>query len=134
EINREQRRRILQKARAVLGSLESQRVVVMGAAFKPNTDDIRESPALEVADLLRLAGAMVVVYDPHVPASVIRRAFPGLEVADDILTAVAGADAVVLATEWPEFAGAPLREMAAAMRTPLLIDGRNFLDGEAVRR
>ncbi|MCK9496441.1 MAG: UDP-glucose/GDP-mannose dehydrogenase family protein [Dehalococcoidia bacterium] len=133
EINREQRRRILQKARAVLGTLESRRIVVLGAAFKPNTDDIRESPALEVADLLRLGGASVVVHDPHVPTSVIQREFPSLEVERDLLAAAAGADAIVLATEWPEFRDAPWSEMAAAMRTPLLLDGRNFLDGQQLR-
>src|SRR5690606_18790118 len=133
EINREQRRRILQKARAVLGTLESRRIVVLGAAFKPNTDDIRESPALEVADLLRLGGASVVVHDPHVPTSVIQREFPSLEVERDLLAAASGADAIVLATEWPEFRDAPWSEMAAAMRTPLLLDGRNFLDGQQLR-
>jgi len=133
EINREQRRRILQKARAELGDLESRRILVLGAAFKPNTDDIRESPALEVADILRLSGASVVVFDPHVTPAAVNAIFPGLVMADDLMSAARGADAIVLATDWPEFEQLPLSELAQIVRTPLIIDGRNTLDPIAVR-
>src|SRR5690606_19310051 len=127
------RRRVLTKVRGALGAIEGQRVLVLGAAFKPHTDDIRESPALEVADLLQLAGASVAVYDPHVRAEVVTQAFPGLEVCDDLLRGAAGADALVLATEWPEFLDLPLEDLAAVMRRPFILDGRNVLDAQRVR-
>lgn len=133
EINREQRRRVLGKVREALGSLEGRRVLVLGAAFKPHTDDIRESPALEVADLMQLAGADVVVHDPHVRREVVTAAFPALEVTDDLMRAAAGADALVLATEWPEFLDLPLADLAAVMRRRLIVDGRNVLDSQAIR-
>lgn len=133
EINREQRRRIVQKAHGELGDLEGRRVVVLGAAFKPNTDDIRESPALEIADLLRLSGADVLVYDPHVSTEAVRRVFPSLRMASDLIDAARGADAIVLATDWPEFERLPLRELAEVVRNPLILDGRNALDADLVR-
>jgi len=83
--------------------------------------------------LLWLGGADVVVFDPHVTSAAIQSAFPALRVVDDIISGAAGADVVVLATEWSEFAELPLHAMAAVVRTPLLIDGRNFLDAQAVR-
>ncbi|MCK9485360.1 MAG: UDP-glucose/GDP-mannose dehydrogenase family protein [Dehalococcoidia bacterium] len=133
EINREQRRRVLGKVREALGTLEGRRILVLGAAFKPHTDDIRESPALEVADLMQLAGAEVLVHDPHVRQEAVSAAFPSLALADDLLTAAAGADALVLATEWPEFVDLPLDDLAAVMRRRLIVDGRNVLDPATVR-
>lgn len=133
EINKEQRRRIVHKIQTALGGVEGRRIVVLGAAFKPNTDDIRESPALEVSDLLRLAGAEVLVFDPHVSAEKIRVEFPRLTVTPDLIDAIEDADALVLATEWPAFIDLPLAELALGMRTALFIDGRNAMDARAVR-
>ncbi len=133
EINREQRRRVLSKVREALGSLEGRRILVLGAAFKPHTDDIRESPALEVADLMQLAGAEVVVHDPHVSRQTVTAAFPALDVSEDLLRGAAGADALVLATEWPEFLDLPLADLAEVMRRRLIVDGRNVLDAAGIR-
>ena len=134
DINGDQRRRVAQKVRASLGGLDGRRVLVLGAAFKPHTDDIRHSPALELAELLTLEGTAVAVYDPVVPAEKIDGAFPGLEVYDDVYAAAKGAQAAVLGTEWPEFRALDLERFGRALSRRLLIDARNFLDPEEARR
>jgi UDPglucose 6-dehydrogenase len=131
DINSDQRRRVALKLRAALGGIEGRRVLVLGAAFKPDTDDIRQSPALELAELLLVEGADVVVHDPVVPAEKVQAAFPGLEVCDDVYEAAAGAEAIVLATEWPQFRELGLERLAQAVQRRLIIDARNFLDPEA---
>ena len=133
DINNDQRRRVAMKLRAALGSLEGRRVLVLGAAFKPETDDIRDSPALELAELLLVEGADVVVHDPVVTAEQVRAAFPGLAVCEDVYVAAEGADAIVLATEWPQFRGLELERLAASVKRRLIVDARNFLDPDAVQ-
>ena len=133
ETNRDQRRQVLRKLRGVLGRLETARIVVLGASFKPNTSDVRESPALEVANLLRLSGAEVRVVDEHVLPEEVQAQYPQLTVTGDLLAAAQDADALVLATEWPEFLDLPFDDLADAMRRPLIVDGRNVLDERAVR-
>lgn len=133
ETNRDMRRQVIRKLRAEIGPIEGARVVVLGASFKPHTSDIRESPALEVANLLRFGGAEVLVVDNHVAPDAVTAQFPHLTVADDLLGAADGADALVLATEWPEFLDLPLEELARVMRRPLIVDGRNVLDDRIVR-
>ncbi len=133
EINRGQRRIVLRKLTDHLGTLSGRKFVVLGASFKPHTSDVRDSPALEVADLLQLSGADVHVFDPHVTAGAVLAEHPRLKVADDLIEAARGSDALVLATEWPEFQRLPLVALAQVMRTPLLVDGRNVLDPRLVR-
>ncbi|MGE3960044.1 MAG: UDP-glucose/GDP-mannose dehydrogenase family protein [Dehalococcoidia bacterium] len=133
ETNRDMRRQVIRKLRDVLGRIESMRIVVLGASFKPNTSDIRESPALEVANLLRLAGAEVSVVDPHVSPEAVTEIYPHLRATGDLMEAAEDADAIVLATEWPEFLELPLDDLAAVMRRRLIVDGRNVLDDRAVR-
>ena len=133
ETNRDQRRQVLRKLRGVLGRLEAARVVVLGASFKPNTSDVRESPALEVANLLRLSGVEVRIVDAHVLPEAVEGQFPQLTVTDDLMTAAYDADALVLATEWPEFLDLPLEALCEVMRRPVLVDGRNVLDERVVR-
>jgi UDPglucose 6-dehydrogenase len=131
DINSDQRRRTLQKVRQALGGLDGRRVLVLGAAFKPNTDDTRHSPALELADLLQLEGAEVTVVDPQVPAARVHADYPWLNVAPSLLDGAAGAHALVLATEWAEFRELPYYALRAAMARPLIVDARNVLDGDA---
>ena len=128
DINANQRRRVTQKLRESLGGLENRRILVLGAAFKPHTDDVRHSPALELAELLALEGASVVVSDPVVRPEAILGAFPELEFERNVYTAAKHADAAVLATEWPEFRELDLEALGAAMSRRLLIDARNFLE------
>ena len=115
-----------------LGSLVGKEIGLLGLAFKPNTDDMREASSLVLSARLQAAGARVRVYDP-VAEDEARKLIRGVEFKDSALAVGEGADALVLVTEWPEFAEMDLAELAGAMRGNLLIDGRNFLDAEKVR-
>jgi UDPglucose 6-dehydrogenase len=113
-----------------LGSLRGKRVAVLGLAFKPHTDDLREAPSTVLTSRLLAEGADVVAWDPVVDASALPH---GIEFAGSASEAIAGADAAVIVTEWPELRDLPWGELRAAMRTPLVIDGRNHLDADAMR-
>ncbi len=132
EVNELQKRRVIGKLHKHLGSLVGKRVALLGLAFKPNTDDMREASSLVLAARLNADGATVTAYDP-VAEDEARRLIGGLALADCALDAVRGADAAVLVTEWPQCTGLDWGEVAEAMRGDLVIDGRNALDGEAVR-
>jgi UDPglucose 6-dehydrogenase len=134
EINRERALLLVEKIRTVLGPLEGKLIGVLGLAFKPNTDDMREAKSVEVVRLLHEAGAELRAYDPVasenakplLPASVRYRA-SAYQVAE-------GADALVLVTEWNEFRFLNLERLRAAMRRPLIVDGRNLYEPERMRR
>ena len=111
--------------------LSGTRIALLGLAFKAGTDDVRESPALALARLLREAGASVVGHDPRASGAALR-ADPALEVAPDVATAAAHADAVVVATEWPDYRSLDWPRIAAAMRGDLVYDARNIVDAGAV--
>lgn len=131
-INMRRRERVVNLSKEVLGSLIGKRITVLGAAFKPNSDDVRDSPALAVAGQLSLAGASVRVYDPRAMGNAAR-VFPTLDYADSLEGALRSAELVILATEWAEFKELdPNRagELVAARR---IIDGRNVLDPDTWR-
>ncbi|WP_210415248.1 UDP-glucose/GDP-mannose dehydrogenase family protein [Corynebacterium sp. sy039] len=109
------------------GSLIGKNVTVLGCAFKPNSDDVRDSPALSVAGSLSLHGAQTTVYDPQAMDNA-RAVFPTLTYADSTLTALEDADLVILATEWQEFRDLDPVQVGALVRTKAIIDGRNVLD------
>jgi UDPglucose 6-dehydrogenase len=130
EINMAQRQRVIDQAiDACGGSVLNRRIAVLGAAFKPHTDDVRDSPALNVAAALHLRGAQVLVVDPEATQTA-QRSFPTLSFADSIEEAVTDADAVLLLTEWPEFVGAEPSALAELAANPVVIDARNVLDAE----
>src|SRR5204862_6682940 len=108
EINREMRRLVLQKVRGTLGSVEDRTIGVLGLAFKPNTDDLRESPAVEIIHLLKSEGARVRAYDPAAMEAA-GTLLPGVELCSDAYDAAANADAVILMTPWSEFRRLDLR-------------------------
>src|SRR5215213_1037896 len=114
------------------GTLVGARVACLGAAFKPGTDDVRDSPALDVAARLQHLGAHPVVYDPKANDTGAR-AFPALTFVDTVDEAVQGADLVMLLTEWPELVGLDPRELLNRVGTPRILDGRNALDPESWR-
>jgi len=124
EVNARQRLLPVRALKAHFGSLEGCKVAVLGLTFKPDTDDVREAPALEIVDLLRAEGAEVIGYNP-IPVSV-----PALSrTAEDIDSAVAGADAVIVATEWEEIVRADWQALVASMSSDRVVfDGRNALD------
>jgi UDPglucose 6-dehydrogenase len=127
EVNELQKRRVVQKLQKHVGSLVGRRVALLGLAFKPDTDDMREASSLVLAARLQGEGAEVVAYDP-VAESAARGMLDGVEFADSAMAALEGADAAVLVTEWPEFAKLDWVAAAGRMARPLMIDGRNFLD------
>ena len=129
-VNMRRRERVVDMARAELGSLIGRRITVLGAAFKPNSDDVRDSPALAVAGQLSLAGASVRVFDPEAMHNA-RRVFPTLDYAETLDDALAGAELVILATEWKQFKEMDPVASAKLVEQPLLIDGRNVLDAAA---
>jgi UDPglucose 6-dehydrogenase len=132
EVNELQKRRVMSKFQKHLGSLVGRTVALLGLAFKANTDDMREASSLVLAARLAADGANVRAYDP-VAEDQARKLMVGVQFADSALEALDGADACVVVTEWPEFAELDWREAGERMRGKLLVDGRNFLDPEAVR-
>ena len=132
EVNELQKRRVIAKLEKHLGRLVDKEIALLGLAFKPNTDDMREASSLVLSSRLQAAGAHVRAYDP-VAEGEARKLIRGVEFKASALEAVEGADAVVLVTEWPEFAELDLSEVAAAMRGNLLVDGRNLYDPALVR-
>jgi UDPglucose 6-dehydrogenase len=132
EVNELQKRRVIAKLHKHLGSLVGKEVALLGLAFKPNTDDMREASSLVLSARLQAAGANVRAFDP-VAEDEARKLLRGVDFSPSAAEAVSGADAVVLVTEWPEFGALDFGEVAAAMRGALVVDGRNFLDPAAVR-
>jgi UDPglucose 6-dehydrogenase len=132
EVNELQKRRVIAKLQKHLGDLVDKEIALLGLAFKPNTDDMREASSLVLASRLQAAGAHVRAYDP-VAEEEARKLIRGVDFKDSAPSAVEGADAVVLVTEWPEFAGLDFAALASSMRGNVLVDGRNFLDPDAVR-
>ena len=128
EVNELQKRRVIQKLQKHLGAnLVDQEIALLGLAFKPNTDDMREASSLVLSARLLADGAHVRAYDP-VAEEEARKLISGVTFSESALDAVDGADAVVLVTEWPEFAELDLGEVAKRMRGNLVVDGRNFLE------
>jgi UDPglucose 6-dehydrogenase len=132
EVNELQKRRVVGKLHKHLGGLAGRRVALLGLAFKPNTDDMREASSLVLSARLHADGASVAAYDP-VAEEQARAMVSGIEFADSPLAATAGADAVVLVTEWSEFLELDWSAVAAGMKGGVIVDGRNALDAEAVR-
>jgi UDPglucose 6-dehydrogenase len=132
-VNTRRRSRMVELARELAGgSLHGRNVGILGLAFKPDSDDIRDSPALEVATALRNLGARVTAYDPAAMDKA-RQAYPGLEYADSVLGAAADADVLLLLTEWPEFVQADPEVVGKAVAQLNIADGRHALDPELWR-
>ncbi|NMM88413.1 UDP-glucose 6-dehydrogenase [Rhodococcus sp. SRB_17] len=127
-INMRRRTKVVELvAEACGGSLLGMNVAVLGAAFKPESDDVRDSPALNVAGMMQLHGAAVSVYDPKAMAN-SRNLFPTLDYATSTSGACKNADVVLVATEWAEFVALDPGELDSAVRTRVIVDGRNCLD------
>jgi UDPglucose 6-dehydrogenase len=131
EVNELQKRRVVGKLEKHLGSLIGKRVALLGLAFKPDTDDMREASSLVLAARLQGEGAEVVAYDP-VAAERASELLGSVEMAPSAMEALEGADAAVLVTEWREFAELDWAAAAERMARPLLVDGRNYLDPNAL--
>jgi UDPglucose 6-dehydrogenase len=132
EVNELQKRRVIGKLQKHLGTLVGKTVALLGLAFKANTDDMREASSLVLAARLQADGARVRAYDP-VAEGEARKLMTGVEFASSALEAVIGADAIVLVTEWPEFGELDWDEVARSTHGRVVIDGRNYVDGDAAR-
>lgn len=132
EINRNQRRRVVVKLRKALGTLDQKVIGVLGLSFKPNTDDIREAPALEVIHLLENEGALVKAYDPQAMENA-RSVLPRVQLVETPYQVAEGADALVLATEWNEFKQLDFDQIYRSMRQPVIMDARNLWDPDKLR-
>jgi UDPglucose 6-dehydrogenase len=116
------------------GNIKGKTFALWGLAFKPNTDDIREAPALVIIDALTAQGAKVTAYDPEA-ADNVRRFYDGeVQLVDDKYDALKDADALLIATEWPEFAEADLARIAKELNRPLMFDGRNVFRPETMQK
>jgi len=133
--NDTQRRRMIQKITEAMGSPRGKRVAILGLSFKPNTDDLREAPALEIAAGLRKLGMKVSAFDPvAMPAAREHPLMRGVDFATDPYEAARGADAVAIVTEWNEFRRLDLKKLKRIMRRPLLCDLRNIYEPDEVEQ
>ncbi len=133
-INRTQRDRFIAKIREALWVLKDKKIAVWGLTFKPDTDDVRSSVAVEVVSDLVSEGAEVTVYDPKgMDKAREFKLIEGARAASSPLEAAKDAEALIIATEWKSFAAVDLQELKSAMHTPLIFDGRNLLDPKTVR-
>ena len=133
EVNELQKRRTISKLKKHLGSLVGKEIALLGVAFKPNTDDIREATSLVLAGRLQGEGANVRAYDPVAGESAAEVLGAGVKICDSAQEALEGADAAVLVTEWPEFGELNwVDDVKKLMKTPLIVDGRNYLDRDAL--
>jgi UDPglucose 6-dehydrogenase len=132
QINVDQRRYIVEKVREVLGGLTDQTIGLLGLSYKANTDDIREAPSLEIIENLLLKGAHVRAYDPAAMPSA-RRLSNAVEYCPDPYALAAGADALLVVTEWDEFRSLDFRRIKDVMRRPVVVDGRNIYDPRTMR-
>jgi UDPglucose 6-dehydrogenase len=139
DTNNRQRQRMVEKVRMAVtgkrgGSLSKVRLGVLGLTFKAGTDDLRDSPALAVAALLRQAGAHLVGYDPALRSGDARGDLDGITLVDDPYLAAEGVEALVVLTEWPEFRSLDWAKLSAVVGRPVVVDTRNLLDPDVVRR
>jgi UDPglucose 6-dehydrogenase len=136
DVNLRQRQRLVEKIARVAGGLAGRRIAVLGLAFKPNTDDVREAPAIHVCRALAAAGADVHAFDPVASANAsaaLGDTARAVTFAADAYGALAGADALVIMTEWNEFRGLDLARVLASMAHPVIVDARNVLDPAETR-
>jgi UDPglucose 6-dehydrogenase len=133
-INQHQRERFVKKLCDTLWVLKEKRIAVWGLTFKPHTDDVRSSVAIDLVNDLIRQGAQVTAYDPKGNQKVRElNLCPGVHLADSALAAAQDAEALVLATEWPEFSDVDFTEVRYRMHTPIVFDGRNLFDPTTMR-
>lgn len=132
EVNYRQRDRVLEKLLGTLKILKGRTIGLLGLAFKPNTDDLRDAPALDIAHRLAERGAKVRAHDPIALDRARRECDSSVGLVESVEQLAVDADALVLVTEWPQYRDLPWAKLAGLMRTPLLLDGRNFLERAAL--
>ena len=131
-VNAEQKRRMVVKIKRALGTLRGKKIGVLGLSFKPNTDDLRESPSLEIIPALQKGGAQIRAYDPEAMEAA-RSFFRNIEYEKDPYGAARGSDALVIITEWNQFRNLDLQLLKKLMKSPVIIDLRNIYEPKSVR-
>jgi UDPglucose 6-dehydrogenase len=132
EINHDMRLALIRKVRKELGNLEDHTIGVLGLAFKPNTDDLREAPAVEIIHLLLAEGAHVKAYDPAA-MPLAKTLLPRVDLCEDAYQVAQDADALLLVTDWSEFRQLDMQRIKDSMKQPHLLDGRNLYDPSEMR-
>jgi UDPglucose 6-dehydrogenase len=126
KVNQNQRLRIIEKVKKVFnGDLAGKRIALLGLAFKPNTDDMREAPSITIVEELTRLGANIIAYDPIAMPNA-KKVISNLQVGQDLVSTIQGADAVVIVTEWSEFKEMDLDSVKKLLKAPIIIDGRNI--------
>ena len=133
EANDAQKHRLYGKLRELLGDVRDRRIAIWGLAFKPNTDDMREAASLVLIEELLAAGATVVAHDPVAMHETQRRVGDRIEYADTSYDALTGADALVIVTDWNEYRHPDFGRIKAALKTPVVVDGRNLYDSRKMK-
>jgi UDPglucose 6-dehydrogenase len=135
QVNAQQRRVPIKKLQSALKIIKGRTIGLLGLAFKPNTDDVRDAPSLDIAEQILNLGALVKAYDPVAEES-CRRARPNLDIhyCQSIEEVALGCDALIVVTEWDEFRSIKLDRLKELMRTPVIVDGRNLFDPDTVRQ
>jgi UDPglucose 6-dehydrogenase len=134
EVNRDQRQRVIEKLQQELKVLKGKTIGLLGLTFKPDTDDMRDAPALTLIEQLSKLGARVKAYDPIISGSRMAQELIAVGIESNAVSLAQECDAIVVVTEWPEFLEIDFEQLASHMRRPLLVDGRNFLDPKVVRQ
>jgi len=132
QINKQQRLLVIKKAKELLWNLKGKKISILGLSFKPNTDDIRESPAIEIIEMLLKEGSLIKSYDPKAMDN-MRRIFPDIEYCNDAYECVKDTSLLILLTEWEEFRKLDFEKIKRLMESPNIIDGRNYLDKEKLK-
>ncbi len=132
EINLDQRTLVVEKLREVLGGLRGQVIGLLGLSFKPNTDDVRDAPAIDIIENLLQKGAEVRAYDPKA-MPVLKQLMNSIQYCRDPYAVATGADALLVVTEWDEFSHLDLDRLKGLMRRPVIVDGRNIFDPKTMR-
>jgi len=125
EINKSQRQEFIHRIKNTLNTIDGKKITIWGAAFKPKTDDLRESPAITIIEALSTLGAKITVYDP-VAGNKLQAVNPDIILSDDAMSACQKADALIIVTEWDEFKQIDLEEIKSIMHQPIIFDGRNI--------
>jgi len=134
QVNQDQRFHVIHKLEEALGSLKGKTIAVWGLAFKPETDDVRDAPAIDIIQHLSDAGAVIKAYDPIATANFRKEVdVASITWEENPLHAAEGADALCVLTEWKEFAHIDLKELAEIMKDPIMIDGRNLYSAEQIQ-
>ncbi|MFA6296250.1 MAG: UDP-glucose/GDP-mannose dehydrogenase family protein [Patescibacteria group bacterium] len=134
EVNSKQRKYVIDKLEQVFGNLKNKRIAVLGLAFKNNTDDVRESASIDIIRMLTGVGARVKAYDPKANDNAKEILNSGVKITNDPYEAIKNSDALVIATEWPEFANLDFDKIKTLLKKPIIIDGRNLLNSVIIKK